>query len=610
MFRPESKSEGTFKFAIKLIAAIRTANRFARETDPKQYQRAWRRTIIEAAEEILPISLIAPFVEDLLKKFIEDPHLVVVAITTFVIAKILKDLWVANMNARFYRDNDRFLLTMKRRARDKVAEKAASLPLSELFRPEVAMLRRDADHGASNGIADIWGEARTALSQLLQLVFSFVAVLMIDKWLALGLFTALGALEYWMMSSISTIRDELNEHHRDVRRLKDEYKRCNVDEELYTQGRLFASTRYFSKKLAALRTTIAGIHAEAEERKLAVRMKFNILRCGAAIIATIALITRAEGGMELEKFLFCSGAFGVFIEALCGFLNLQEQMAYSVDALAQYERFMNLTSLEGNEHAAEMVFRAEPTISIENVSYAYENTETCALRDVNHTFLPGTVTMIVGENGSGKTTLANAMSKLVTIKQGVITADGTPLPPIAESSWHRQFAYVTAGDDLPQLTLKEVIAQANSDEVDEERLERAASIAGVDEFVNDLPEKFNTPLGTIIPGGRDFSKGQRQRIRVAAGLYRFLSPEVHGAIFDEPMDKCDHTTKIRFYSSLREIVGTKTIIVIAHDPLFINHADVVLLMENGRPAFVARGPKEVGAYQAVLIKQDGRTTIA
>lgn len=118
-------------------------------------------------------------------------------------------------------------------------------------------------------------------------------------------------------------------------------------------------------------------------------------------------------------------------------------------------------------------------------------------------------------------------------------------------------------------------------------------------MVTNLPEGIDTWIGEDWPTGRGFSTGQLQRLALAGVFYRFLDPRVFVGIFDEPMANCDVETRARFYQSISKApeFSRKTIIMSLHDPLYLQHFDRVLLLENGKIAKDLRGHDEIVSYR-------------
>ena len=192
----------------------------------------------------------------------------------------------------------------------------------------------------------------------------------------------------------------------------------------------------------------------------------------------------------------------------------------------------------------------------------------------------GTAVGIVGRTGSGKSTLVGLLLGILAPSAGRIAVDGVGLSPDTLRAWQNRVGYVPQDVFLVDGTIAENIA-LGLDEPDPTRVERAARIAGLEAFVAALPEGYATRVGER---GARLSGGQRQRIGIARALYH--EPDV--LVFDEATSALDGETEAAVMRSLRELAGTRTLVMIAHRLTTLERVDTVYVLEAGR--VVAAGP--------------------
>ncbi len=214
-------------------------------------------------------------------------------------------------------------------------------------------------------------------------------------------------------------------------------------------------------------------------------------------------------------------------------------------------------------------------ITIEDISYAYPNTEKLIFDHANMTIPIGSAVGIVGTSGSGKTTMVDVVLGLLELKTGVIKADGVNVKDNYEG-WLKNIGYIPQTIFMIDDTIRKNVAFGYADEeIDEERVWAVLKEAQLDEFIKTLPEGLDTRIGER---GIRLSGGQRQRIGIARAL--FEDPEV--LVLDEATSALDGDTESAIMESINRLHGKKTLIIIAHRLQTIEKCDMVYRVENGK----------------------------
>ena len=180
---------------------------------------------------------------------------------------------------------------------------------------------------------------------------------------------------------------------------------------------------------------------------------------------------------------------------------------------------------------------------------------------------------IVGRSGSGKTTLAKLLLGLYPVASGRILIDGYDLNAISKSSLRPQIGVVDQETFLFGSTIRDNISLAHPSATTEEICE-AARQAGADLFINELPLKYETPIGE---GGGMISGGQRQRLAIARALLG--NPRL--LILDEATSSLDTESEHIIQTNLNTILKNRTTFVIAHRLSTIRNADLILVLDRG-----------------------------
>jgi ABC-type multidrug transport system fused ATPase/permease subunit len=221
-------------------------------------------------------------------------------------------------------------------------------------------------------------------------------------------------------------------------------------------------------------------------------------------------------------------------------------------------------------------------VSFRGVTLRYEGTGEPALRGVDLDVEAGTTVALVGATGSGKTSLAALIPRLYDPEEGSVRVDGADVREVDLRSLRRAVAVVDDDPFLFSATVHDNIAYARPDATRED-VETAARRAGAAEFVERLPDGFDTMVGER---GLTLSGGQRQRLAIARAL--LADPRI--LVLDDATSSVDASTEQRIKAALREVMAGRTTFVIAHRLSTIALADEIVVLEDGQVA--ARGDHE------------------
>lgn len=213
-------------------------------------------------------------------------------------------------------------------------------------------------------------------------------------------------------------------------------------------------------------------------------------------------------------------------------------------------------------------------VVFDKVNFRYKADGKNVLTDVSVRIEPGAHVGIVGRSGSGKSTLTKLVQRLYVPESGRVMIDGVDIAQV-ETAWlRRQIGIVLQENFLFAGTIKENIAIAMPN-IDDEAVLRAAKLAGVDDFVRDMPHGYDTFVGER---GSLLSGGQRQRVAIARAL--LLDPRI--LIFDEATSALDTESEQKILANMGEIVKGRTTITIAHRLSTVRGCDAILAMDHGR----------------------------
>lgn len=303
--------------------------------------------------------------------------------------------------------------------------------------------------------------------------------------------------------------------------------------------------------------------------------------CIAGMVAYMLVIVLM--GKDLTEMMPALSAFAMAAVRLMPSAN---RINNQLTQLAYYEPFfMNVSDNlleETSEENTDMSYAkeakklpVEKEITLDNITYAYPNTDKLIFDHAQMTIPVGSSVGIVGGSGSGKTTIVDILLGLLKVKEGTICADGRDVMSDYRG-WLKNIGYIPQmifllDDDIR----KNVAFGVPEAEIDEQKLWYALKEAQLDEFVKTLPEGVYTGIGER---GIRLSGGQRQRIGIARALYN--DPEV--LILDEATSALDNDTEAAIMDSINRFQGKKTLVIIAHRLQTIEKCDMVYRVEDGK----------------------------
>lgn len=215
-------------------------------------------------------------------------------------------------------------------------------------------------------------------------------------------------------------------------------------------------------------------------------------------------------------------------------------------------------------------------IQLDNVVFAYPGKQEPALKGLSLDIPVNKVIGLVGASGSGKSTAIDLLLGLIDPQQGRLLIDGQSLTDENRRAWQNGLGFVPQAIFLADSSIRENIAFGlPSEAIDDTKVQRAASMAHLDELLGELPDGLATRVGER---GVQLSGGQRQRIGIARALYH----DAEVLVLDEATSALDGITEKLIMDAIHDFSGKKTIIMIAHRLATVKQCDCIYLLMNGR----------------------------
>ncbi len=225
-------------------------------------------------------------------------------------------------------------------------------------------------------------------------------------------------------------------------------------------------------------------------------------------------------------------------------------------------------------------------VTFENVSFAYDGVNK-VLHDINFTVKPGETIAILGGTGSGKSSLINLIPRFYDVTEGRVLVDGHDIRDVTLDSLRRNIGVVTQETFLFSASLRDNIAYGKP-EATEEEIRRAAAAAHIDDFIDSLPNGYDTVIGER---GVGLSGGQKQRVAIA----RALLMDAKILLLDESTSSVDVETEMQIQKAFAELLKNRTSFIIAQRLSTVRNADRIIVLDKGRIA-------EEGTHKTLLEK--------
>ncbi|MBU8917326.1 ABC transporter ATP-binding protein/permease [Bacillus sp. FJAT-29953] len=244
-------------------------------------------------------------------------------------------------------------------------------------------------------------------------------------------------------------------------------------------------------------------------------------------------------------------------------------------------------------------------VEFQNVSFSYPGAEMPAISNISFKMRQGEITAIIGGTGSGKSTLINLIPRFYDAGSGKVLVDGIDVREMTQELLRKKIGFVPQQAVLFTGTISENILYGKEEASDEE-VRHAAEIAQAAEFINEMPEGYNT---LIAQGGTNVSGGQKQRLSIARALVR--RPEIY--IFDDSFSALDFKTDAKLRAALKEETQQSTVLIVAQRVSTIIDADQIIVLDNGEIAGIGKHKELMETskvYREIVMSQLSEEEIA
>jgi len=332
-----------------------------------------------------------------------------------------------------------------------------------------------------------------------------------------------------------------------------------------------AVERSVMRNVATLFERLRGIHVKQTLVKTATNV--TIQPISVIFIGAVFSISFLKPGFDLPTFIavtYMIQRIFIYVDKVQGALQIMNQRIPHAHHVLS---FQDAVHKHREIDIGRKPFVFEKELSLDNITFAYENNEKSVFSDLSFSVRHGETVGIIGPSGVGKTTIADMLLRLFKPSKGTISLDGVLAQDITLDEWRTNIVYVSQDIFLKNDTIKNNI-RFFDESITQGQIEESARMAQIHDFIETLPEKFETIVGDR---GIMLSAGQRQRVVLARALAR--KPKI--LILDEATSALDNESEEGIRKAIESLHGEMTTIIIAHRLATVRDCDRLIVISEG-----------------------------
>jgi ABC-type multidrug transport system fused ATPase/permease subunit len=341
--------------------------------------------------------------------------------------------------------------------------------------------------------------------------------------------------------------------------------------------KIFAMERFSLRKFKEQNERMAVLEEKSARYGFSSRPVLHMM--STLVLAGLIMYGLYVAQLSISEILIFCGMVYVMYEPMKKFNDENLQIQRGIVAAERMFEVLDMKPVIQDQEGAIEMSGFQDSIEFDNVSFRYEGD--WILRNVSFKIQKGQIVALVGPTGAGKSTIAQLLPRLYECQEGEIRIDGQPLKMYTQRSLRENIAFVPQRPFLFLDTVAQNIGFGRN--YKREEIEEAARRAHADEFIQRLPQKYDSPLAEM---GKNLSGGQQQRLAIARALVK----QAPILVMDEATSALDAVSENRIKLAIRELRGSVTQILIAHRFSTIEDADKIIYLERGQK--VAEGTKD------------------
>jgi ATP-binding cassette subfamily B protein len=482
-------------------------------------------------------------------------------------------------------------LKSRRDYSQKVIEKILTLPLSFYDENNPGRIAGRVARGIANHTWTYPEIAGQLLPKLIRILGIFFIILLLEKWIAIGFILSFSFILFFTLINLKKLIQK--EQLLDVHIENTESRTSEIITNIKTVKAFATESQELMRQNKRLnreyQVVINRIHLGYV--KLATWSR-TMVQLSLFLVFLFILIPTLKQEISLGHFITIYTVASMAYAELEPISTLSETFARRYASMIRFHEFMNLPNGEDASslippHIAQINYKFTGKLELKNISFGY-HFDRPVLNNINILINPYETVALVGKSGSGKSTLVKLLLRYFEPLKGEILIDGMNIRHLDIGAYRRRLAIVHQEVDMFNGTILDNLIYGNSN-VTIDEVKQACAVARVDEFINELPDKYYTVVGER---GVRLSGGQKQRLGIARAL--IMNPDI--LIFDEATSSLDYESEREIQKAMDSIFGTRTTIIIAHRLSTVRSADKIIVLDQGSMA-------EIGTHEELLRKQ-------
>ena len=426
-------------------------------------------------------------------------------------------------------------------------------------------------NGDTYTIANIFTEIFTDITEILRSIGIFTAIFIINKWMffyIIGMQVILIYVENLRVKKRNANDKKLRKEREKTSSFTTEIIRGARDVRMLNAEKNFL--KEFRQKIVSLNNSNYKMGQDSRKFFL---IRGSILDISDLIKYVLMIIFIKAGSLSVANALVIqnySNSIGYFVFMIGSIYERIKEFNLSCERI--FEIIDDNTCFEKEEFGKTHIDKINGNFEFKNVSFKYDKKN--VLKNLNFKVNANETVAFVGKSGSGKTTIFNLLCKMYDDYKGTITIDGVDIRELDKDSIRGNITIISQNPYIFNLSIKDNLKLVKSDLTNEEMI-KACKMAALDDFVNSLPDGYNTVVGE---GGVTLSGGQKQRLAIA----RAFVQKTEIILFDEATSALDNETQNKISEAINNLQKDYTILIIAHRLSTIKNADRILFIDDGK----------------------------
>lgn len=478
------------------------------------------------------------------------------------------------LSSLFEKWNQTSRITMEQKINQALAEKIMSLPFSYLEDPYYIELKKNVQMGINNmgAVYDFLNSSVTIVSSFISIIGLSTIILSFDPILIVVLIVAIALNTLFVFLSLKFQM----KFYKELLPINFHFGYYMDTLESTENAKDF---RLYGDMYSLLEKKFENYGDDLNKYLIKINLKQSIYQVLSSVIEYVEMgfiyvlvaVKTIVSGLSIAQFSLTAASAISFSQCVSSIISASSHFIRSIQYVTPLMEFM---SIREDKDEGDKELKSIDSITFDHVTFSYPKTDKVILNDVSFSIHRNEKISIVGLNGAGKTTIVKLISRLYHPDKGQILINGIPIQDFKYNSYISAISAVFQDYTLFNYSIRENIRPG----ISSEEAEKIGKDVGIDEKIQTLKEKYDTPLGKdFSKDGVEFSGGQKQKIAIA----RALAKPADLLILDEPTSALDPLAEAEIYKNFNSLAENRTALYISHRMSSSVFCDKILVLDHG-----------------------------